>query len=147
MCNIEFHSCFCIILIGRNQTVPSSSLKTVSDCQTSALWTLWSTVSGAPPSTPPPQLCISNRHVGGLLQSSHLLSPRLPPGMWVERGPLLSHREIRAMAAFILLHTRLKRSQVQRGRRDPPRATLKARCKGCFLLCDTEQRSGFRYSN
>lgn len=68
--------------------------------------------------------CISNRRRGQLASSSHCLSPRLPPRMWVERGLCsLAEREA-SEGTFILLHTSLKRSQVQRGCRDPPRATL-----------------------
>lgn len=66
-----------------------------------------------------------------------LSSPSIDVG-WAR--PLLSCREIQAMGAFILLHTRLKRSQDQRGCHNLTQATIAARCRGCFLCCDTGER-------
>lgn len=61
--------------------------------------------------------------------------------------PLLSCREIQAMGAFILLHTRLKRSQDQPGCHNLTRATIAARCRGCFLCCDTGEGDAELSSN
>lgn len=61
--------------------------------------------------------------------------------------PLLSCREIQAMGAFILLHTRLKHSQDQRGCHNLTRATMAARCRGCFLCCDTGETDAELSSN